>query len=224
MKLSKFVKRAKSESYCMVIHADDSGIWLGTRSALYNATELPEMEGKEQVGAVLDIDSKAWEKMFFDEKYTAHAGADFGMNLTETDPTEQEARRVPLEMFYKGMGLVGLMYGNAGELIFYDSALIAPIADVVKNSDYIQTVVRKTAGGAPYVVIKDGFEVLAGFVPLKVINTTDYPQESAQALLAAEYVRKTKMYEPRARVVRVEWTDSKAHDGNMTPKVVIDLV
>ena len=53
------------------------------------------------------------------------------------------------------------------------------------------------------------------------ISTTDYPQESAQALLAAEYVRKTKMYEPRARV---EWTDSKAHDGNMTPKVVIDLV
>lgn len=112
MKLSKFVKRAKSESYCVVIHADDSGIWLGTRLALYNATELPYMEGKEQAGAVLDIDSKAWEKMFFDEKYTAHAGADFGMNLTETDPTEQEARRVPLEMFYKGMGLVGLVYGK----------------------------------------------------------------------------------------------------------------
>lgn len=149
MKLSKFVKRAKSESYCVVIHADDSGIWLGTRLALYNATELPYMEGKEQAGAVLDIDSKAWEKMFFDEKYTAHAGADFGMNLTETDPTEQEARRVPLEMFYKGMGLVGLMYGNGGELIFYDSALIAPIADVV---------------------IKDGFEVLAGFAPLKIIT------------------------------------------------------
>ena len=74
MKLSKFVKRAKSESYCVVIHADDSGIWLGTRLALYNATELPYMEGKEQAGAVLDIDSKAWEKMFFDEKYTAHAG------------------------------------------------------------------------------------------------------------------------------------------------------
>lgn len=169
MKLSKFVKRAKSESYCMVIHADDSGIWLGTRSALYNATELPEMEGKEQVGAVLDIDSKAWEKMFFDEKYAETGGAAFGMNLTDADPLEQEARRVPLEMFYKGMGLVGLMYGNAGELIFYDSALIAPIADTVKTSDYIQTVVRKTAGGAPYVVIKDGFEVLAGFVPVKII-------------------------------------------------------
>lgn len=91
MKLSKFVKRAKSESYCMVIHADDSGIWLGTRLALYNATELPEMEGKEQVGAVLDIDSKAWEKMFFDEKYAETAGAAFGVNLTDADPLEQEA-------------------------------------------------------------------------------------------------------------------------------------
>lgn len=104
MKLSKFVKRAKSESYCVVIHADDSGIWLGTRLALYNATELPYMEGKEQAGAVLDIDSKAWEKMFFDEKYTAHAGADFGMNLTETDPTEQEARRVPAGNVLQGYG------------------------------------------------------------------------------------------------------------------------
>lgn len=103
MKLSKFVKRAKSESYCMVIHADDSGIWLGTRSALYNATELPEMEGKEQVGAVLDIDSKAWEKMFFDEKYAETGGAAFGMNLTDADPLEQEARRVPLENFDTGL-------------------------------------------------------------------------------------------------------------------------
>lgn len=107
---------------------------------------------------------------------------------------------MPLEMFYKGMGLVGLMYGNAGELIFYDSALIAPIADVVKNSDYIQTVVRKTAGGAPYVVIKDGFEVLAGFVPLKIITkqfledlsefesacVSQYMREQKQALDAAD--------------------------------------
>lgn len=130
MKLSKFVKRAKSESYCVVIHADDSGIWLGTRLALYNATELPYMEGKEQAGA----------------------------------------------------------------------ALIAPIADVVKTSDYIQTVVRKTAGGAPYVVIKDGFEVLAGFAPLKIITkqfledlsefesacVSQYMREQKQALDAAD--------------------------------------
>lgn len=75
MKLSKFVKRAKSESYCVVIHADDSGIWLGTRLALYNATELPYMEGKEQAGAVLDIDGESVSSLLVPEpKRTAPFG------------------------------------------------------------------------------------------------------------------------------------------------------
>lgn len=56
------------------------------------------------------------------------------------------------------------------------------------------------------------------------VGSIDYPQENAQALLAAEYVRKTQKYEPRARVVRVEWTAGNSPDGNMTPKVVIELV
>lgn len=55
-------------------------------------------------------------------------------------------------------------------------------------------------------------------------NITDYPQMSAQALLAAEIVSKTQRYEPRAQVVRVEWTASKIAEGNMVPKVVIKIV
>ena len=56
------------------------------------------------------------------------------------------------------------------------------------------------------------------------VGITDCPQENAQVLLVAEYVRKTQRYEPRAKVARVEWTAGKAQDGNMTPKVVIELV
>lgn len=169
MKLSKFVKRVKSESVCMVVHVENSGIWLGTRSALYNATELPDMEGMEQAGAVLDIDSKAWDKIFFEEEYAKSSSDILGMNLQADDRQEWEAQKVPLEMFYKGRGLTGLVYGG-GQLLFYDAALTAPIADTIKNSDYIQTIVWKTIGGLPYVVIKDGFEVLAGFQPVKIIN------------------------------------------------------
>ena len=55
-------------------------------------------------------------------------------------------------------------------------------------------------------------------------NVTDYPQEAAQALLAAEYVRKTERYEPRARVIRVGWNTSGSSEGNMVPKVVVQLV
>lgn len=54
-------------------------------------------------------------------------------------------------------------------------------------------------------------------------NISDYPQESAQALLAAEYVRKTQRYEPRATVLRVEWVSGGEPMGIMTPKVVIQI-
>lgn len=55
-------------------------------------------------------------------------------------------------------------------------------------------------------------------------GTIDCPQENARALLAAEYVRKTQRYEPRARVVRVEWTSENSPEGVTNPKVVIELV
>lgn len=42
MKLSKYVKLVKGGGYCMVAHVEDSGIWLGTRSAIFRATELPD--------------------------------------------------------------------------------------------------------------------------------------------------------------------------------------
>lgn len=54
------------------------------------------------------------------------------------------------------------------------------------------------------------------------LDGTDRPNESAKALRSAEYVRKTQQYEPRARVVRVEWSDPG--DGKLKPKVVIALV
>lgn len=52
----------------------------------------------------------------------------------------------------------------------------------------------------------------------------DRPQEHAQSLLAAEYIRKTNMYEPRAEVIRVDWVPGKENDGIMRPKVVIKIV
>ena len=49
------------------------------------------------------------------------------------------------------------------------------------------------------------------------INILDNPQEVAKA-------RKTKQYEPRVRVMRVEWTQNHARDGGIVPKVVVSFV
>ena len=51
----------------------------------------------------------------------------------------------------------------------------------------------------------------------------DVPTEGAKALLTAEFVRKTQMYEPRARVKSVEWISGK-EEQNLIPKVVVTLV
>lgn len=51
-----------------------------------------------------------------------------------------------------------------------------------------------------------------------------YPAEAAQALLTAEIVKKTKAYEPRAQVLRVEYDTEKSVDGFIKPKVVVKIV
>lgn len=56
------------------------------------------------------------------------------------------------------------------------------------------------------------------------IDILDNPQETAKALLTAEFVRKTEQYEPRVRVVKVEWTVNNAKDGGIVPKVVVSFV
>lgn len=50
------------------------------------------------------------------------------------------------------------------------------------------------------------------------------PMSSAKALMAAEFVAKTARYEPRARVLRVEWSESNISEGILIPRVVVEIV
>lgn len=50
------------------------------------------------------------------------------------------------------------------------------------------------------------------------------PMSSARALMAAELVAKTARYEPRARVLRVEWNEDGMTEGILIPRVVVEIV
>lgn len=52
----------------------------------------------------------------------------------------------------------------------------------------------------------------------------DKPLEVAKSLLVGELVEAVSTYEPRARVVRVDWLDSDLMHGQIIPKVVWELV
>lgn len=69
MKLSKFANLVKNGGRCAVLHVAGSGIWLSTGTAIYRATELPDMEGSEQVRTVLDMTADAWKKVYLTEDW-----------------------------------------------------------------------------------------------------------------------------------------------------------
>ena len=57
-------------------------------------------------------------------------------------------------------------------------------------------------------------------------NLVDKPEPRAKALMAVEIVRQVGRYEPRARVLAVEWQDTEAEamDGLLAPLVKIEVV
>lgn len=170
MKLSKYVKLVKGGGYCMVAHVEDSGIWLGTRSAIFRATELPDMVGEEQVRTVLDMPEKAWEKVHFDERWEGTVKSIFGMNLSDYADGEQDTEKLKVMAAPDGLWCDCRRSMDDGELIFYREAMLSPLAEQIKESDYIRYTVRKMESGQRYLVVHDGFEVLAAIIPVRIVT------------------------------------------------------
>ena len=170
MKLSKYVKLVKGGGYCMVAHVEDSGIWLGTRSAIFRATELPDMVGEEQGRTVLDMPEKAWEKVHFDERWEGTVKSIFGMNLSDYADGEQDTEKLKVMAAPDGLWCDCRRSMDDGELIFYREAMLSPLAEQIKESDYIRYTVRKMESGQRYLVVHDGFEVLAAIMPVRIVT------------------------------------------------------
>lgn len=205
MKLSKYVKLVKSCGYCAVIHVAGSGIWLGTPNAVFWATELPEMEGEDQVRTVLDMTEKAWEKVYLKESYAESIRNIFGMNLSEFEEGEQKTEKIKVLAVHKGVWATGLRCANDGEIIFYNEALTAPFAEEIKNGEYITYTVRKTSTGQRYVVLHNGFDVLAAIMPMQIV-TQEYLADLAefQALCTEQYYREQQRAEAAAALAELE--------------------
>ena len=54
--------------------------------------------------------------------------------------------------------------------------------------------------------------------------SVDAPSPEAEAEFTAEFVKKTQKYEPRARVTRVDWTNGERENGNVHPRLEVELV
>ena len=94
MKLSKFANLVKNGGRCAVLHVEGSGIWLSTGTAIYRATELPDMEGSEQVRTVLDMTADAWKKVYLTEDWPESVSNVLGLNLAPYAQGEQDTEKL----------------------------------------------------------------------------------------------------------------------------------
>lgn len=168
MKLSKYVGLVKKESCCVIHHIED-GTWLGTRAGIYKAEGLPDMSGKEQVRTVLDIDKSKMEKIYLREEYHDKISNVFGLDLRDNIENEQNAKKIQV-MAVKDGHYMSCLQCDDGELVFYDEGYLAPLADVMKESEYMQMLVRVKADGTRYIAVKDGFVIVAVILPLAVLS------------------------------------------------------
>ena len=140
MKLSKFANLVKAGGRCAVLHVAGSGIWLSTGTAIYRATELPDMEGSEQVRTVLDMTADAWKKVYLTEDWPESVSNVLGLNLAPYAQGEQDTEKLKVA------------------------------AEEIKKSEYIYYTARQTQTGQRYLVVHDGMDVLAAIMPMNILK------------------------------------------------------
>lgn len=193
MKISKFVKLVKNAGRCIVADVENSGIWLGNGHGFYRATNLPRMEGREQVRTVLDVPEKAWEKVYLEEQMFGSTQSVMGINLSDYDEGEKRAEKVRVVAALDNVWAACCRCDD-GELIFYRENLLSPIMDEVENSDYIVFTVRRMTSGQRYLAVHDGMNLLAAIMPMKVVSEEYLGQLAEFEAMCAE-----QLYRERAR-------------------------
>lgn len=169
MKLAKYAQIAKREGCCSLLNVAGDGVWLATRSAVYRASDLQQIESGEEMRAVLDLTEKDWKKIYYKTNECESLDNVLGMYLRNYDEQEAYAKKMQMQAVYKGRLATGLLCSD-GELVFYDESLLGPVAKEIDDSEYVETVVRKYATGKRYIVVKNGFEVIAAVMPLNIVS------------------------------------------------------
>lgn len=210
MKLSKYAALVRREGLCSVFRVHNDGVWLGCQGAIYRAGELPEFSGREQTRAILSLDDKQMDKVYLREYDCEETRDVIGYNLRDYDPGEQATKPVAMVAAVKGKYASALRTYD-DELIFYDESYLAPLSDVLKDSDYLEMTVRRLENGQRYIAVKDGFNILAIILPMQVVCEKYLADLQEFEALCAE-----QLFRERARAQETVETDSDEllEDGN----------
>lgn len=93
-----------------------------------------------------------------------------GLNLAPYAQGEQDTEKLKVAAAPNGLWCSACRCKVDGELIFYNEAYLAPLAEEIKKSEYIYYTARQTQTGQRYLVVHDGMDVLAAIMPMNILK------------------------------------------------------
>lgn len=168
MKISKYSQLLKKSRHGAWFNTK-RGPFLALRGAVYKAAGLPILEEKAQIAAVLDIKQNEFSSYNFE---IIDSGVSFeGIDLTDEGDCEEIPAEPQRACVYFDAITLSTMQCDDGELVFFDSSLLGPVLDVINDKtegEYIRYMLRHTPAGLPYIAVKDGIELIAAILPVKI--------------------------------------------------------
>lgn len=172
MQVSKYAKLVKREGFCGIRTVGEDGIdgvYLATRSAVFRDDRFPPVKIEERMAAVLDMQEKDWCKVSFSSADCEGPWSVMGMDLRDSIHGEKTAKKLEMAAVWKGGDVTALVCQDE-ELVFFDETLLAPVQKELGDSHYVEYRVRQTESGGRYVVVLNGFELVAAVMPVEVID------------------------------------------------------
>ena len=93
-----------------------------------------------------------------------------GLNLAPYAQGEQDTEKLKVAAAPNGLWCSACRCKVDGELIFYNEAYLAPLAEEIKKSEYIYYTAQQTEAGQRYLVVHDGMDVLAAIMPMNILK------------------------------------------------------
>lgn len=190
MKLRNYIALMKNEACCNIVTVGNE-VWLGLRDALYRAPSMPPIHGNEQVRAVMDLTEKQVNKIFinnYDKENTADL---LGYDCSDGIAAGEQTAEMMQAVASFGTHGYNVLRASDGELIFYDPAYVAPLADILKDhGESVGFFVRKAENDKRYIIVKDGMLTVAAITPFG-LNLKNYLERLAEfeTLCTEQYER-----------------------------------
>lgn len=143
--------------------------------AIYRHGNLPgdgaAGHGGQRAGAHgVGHDGGRMEKVYLTEDWPESVSNVLGLNLAPYAQGEQDTEKLKVAAAPNGLWCSACRCKVDGELIFYNEAYLAPLAEEIKKSEYIYYTARQTEAGQRYLVVHDGMDVLAAIMPMNILK------------------------------------------------------